>query len=93
MVLLDDHAVGQVLGVIFEELSSGAGAVGQLQLLQLLQLDEAGQAGGGQQGATWTSRRETTRCHHWVRGAKLSSGYELADVGFSHVLHCECVSR
>lgn len=40
-VLLDDHAVGQVLGVVFEELSSGAGAVGQLQLLQLLQLNEA----------------------------------------------------
>lgn len=41
MVLLDDHAAGQVLGVVFEKLSSGPRAVGQLQLLQLLQLDEA----------------------------------------------------
>lgn len=40
-VLLDDHAVGQVLGVVLEELSRGSRAVGQLQLLQLLQLDEA----------------------------------------------------
>ena len=31
--LLDDHAVGQVLRVVFEELSSGTGTVGQLQLL------------------------------------------------------------
>lgn len=53
VVLLDDHAVGQVLGVVFKELSGGSGAVGQLQLLQLLQLDEARQTGGGQQGATW----------------------------------------
>lgn len=36
VVLLDDHAVGQVLGVVFEELCSGSGAVGELQLLQLL---------------------------------------------------------
>lgn len=41
VVLLDDHAVGQVLGVVFEELRGGSRAVGQLQLLQLLQLDEA----------------------------------------------------
>ena len=41
VVLLDDHAVGQVLRVVFEELCSGSGTVGQLQLLQLLQLDEA----------------------------------------------------
>lgn len=41
VVLLDDHAVWQVLGVIFEELGGGSGAIGQLQLLQLLQLDEA----------------------------------------------------
>lgn len=33
VVLLDDHAVGQVLGVVFKELSSGSGAVSQLQLL------------------------------------------------------------
>lgn len=53
MVLLNDHAVGQVLGVVFEELRRGSRAVGQLQLLQLLQLDEARQTGGGQQGAAW----------------------------------------
>lgn len=41
MVLLDDHAVGQVLGVVLEELGRGSRAVGQLQLLQLLQLDQA----------------------------------------------------
>lgn len=41
VVLLDDHAVGQVLGVIFEELGGGSGAIGELQFLQLLQLDEA----------------------------------------------------
>lgn len=41
VVLLNDHAVGQVLGVVFKELGGGSGAVGQLQLLQLLQLDEA----------------------------------------------------
>lgn len=40
-VLLDDHAVGQVLGVVLEELGSCPGAVGQFQLLQVLQLDEA----------------------------------------------------
>lgn len=40
-VLLDDHAVGQVLGVVFEELGCGSWTVGQLQFLQLLQLDEA----------------------------------------------------
>lgn len=36
VVLLDDHAVGQVLRVVFEELGGGSGTVGQLQLLQLL---------------------------------------------------------
>lgn len=41
MVLLDDHAVGQVLGVVLEELSSGSRAVGKLQFLELLQLDKA----------------------------------------------------
>lgn len=41
VVLLDDHAVGQVLGVVFEEFGGGSRAVGQLQLFQLLQLDEA----------------------------------------------------
>lgn len=39
VVLLDDHAVGQVLGVVFEELCCGSRAVGQLQFLKLLQLD------------------------------------------------------
>jgi len=56
--LLDDHAAGQVLGVVLEELGRGPGAVGELQLLQLLQLDEAGQAGGGQQGAAWGQRSQ-----------------------------------
>ena len=37
--LLNDHAVGQVLGVVFEEFGSGSRTVGQLQLLQVLQLD------------------------------------------------------
>lgn len=36
VVLLDDHAVGQVLGVVLEELRSGTRAVGELQLLQIL---------------------------------------------------------
>lgn len=40
-VLFYDHAVGQVLGVVFEELCGGSRAVGQLQLLQLMQLNEA----------------------------------------------------
>lgn len=40
-VLLNDHAVGQVLGVVLEELCSGTRAVGELQLLQLLKLDKA----------------------------------------------------
>lgn len=60
VVLLDDHAVGQVLGVIFEELGGGSGAIGELQFLQLLQLDEAWQTGGGQQGATWGHSGGTT---------------------------------
>lgn len=41
VVLLDDHAVGQVLGVVLEELRSGTRAVGELQLLQILELDKA----------------------------------------------------
>lgn len=41
VALFDDHAAGQMLGVVFEELSSGSRTVGQLQLLQLMQLDEA----------------------------------------------------
>jgi len=53
VVLFDDHAVGQVLRVVFEELSSGSRTVGQLQLLKLMQLDEARQTGGGQQRAPW----------------------------------------
>lgn len=36
VVLFDDHAVGQVLGVVLEELRSGTRAVGELQLLQIL---------------------------------------------------------
>lgn len=53
MVLLNDHAVGQVLWVVFKELSGGPGTVGQLQLLQFLQLNEAWQTISGQQGAAW----------------------------------------
>lgn len=55
-VLLDDHAAGQVLGEVLEELWSGSGAVGELQLLQLLQLYQPREARGGQQGAAcrWT---------------------------------------
>ena len=49
--LLDDHAAGQVLGVVLEELGRGSRTVGQLQLLQVLQLDEAWEAVGGQQRA------------------------------------------
>lgn len=41
VVLFNDHAVWQMLRVIFEELGSGSRAVGQFQLLQLLQLNEA----------------------------------------------------
>lgn len=33
VVLLDDHAVGQMLGVVLEELGGGSRAVGQLQFL------------------------------------------------------------
>lgn len=39
--LLDDHAAGQVLGVVLEELGCGPWTVGQLQLLQVLKLDQA----------------------------------------------------
>lgn len=59
LVLLNDHAMGQVLGVVFEELSGGTRTVGQLQFFQLLQLDEAWQPSGGQQGAAWRNRRKT----------------------------------
>lgn len=62
VVLLDDHAVGQVLGVVLEELSSGSRAVGKLQFLELLQLDEAWQTVGGQQGAAWS---DTVGRHPW----------------------------
>lgn len=62
-LLFNDHAVGQVLGVVLEELGCGSGTVGQLQLLQLLQLDEARQTRGGQQGAAWEDRPEETVRH------------------------------
>lgn len=45
--------MGQVLWVVFKELSGGSRTVGQLQFLEFLQLNEAWQTIGGQQGAAW----------------------------------------
>lgn len=41
VVSFNNHAVGQVLGVVLEKLSGGSRTVGQLQFLQFLQLNEA----------------------------------------------------
>ena len=45
--------MGQVLGVVLEELRRGPRAVGELQLLEVLQLDQPRETCGGQQGAAW----------------------------------------
>lgn len=66
--LLDDHAAGQVLGEVLEELGGGSGAVGELQLLQLLQLHQPRQARGGQQGAACKGTVPPSRPRAGARG-------------------------
>lgn len=57
--LLNDHAVGQVLGVVLEEFGGGSRTVGELQLLQVLQLDQPRETCGRQQGTAYMRGGQT----------------------------------
>jgi hypothetical protein len=75
-----------VLREVLEELGSGPGAVGQLQLLQLLQLHQAGQQRAAcsewEQGSGSGPRCGTAgRCGERLQGVAWREGWGLARLG------------